>query len=143
MCGIKLATPPVNLADGSAHNVQIEYTTGVPIPSGCELCFSSYLQVTIDGLAVFDSPGVGVDLSTLLQLANPSDQDEPIAPTWVSPARPAAFQEANDILSWNFTSHSGQTITQTNLPPNTVHDLQLRKLPVQGEARMLASIHCR
>jgi uncharacterized repeat protein (TIGR01451 family) len=117
-CEISLATAPVNLADGSAHTVQIEYTTGVPIPPGCEFCFSSYLQVTIDGLAVFENPGVGVDLSTLLQLANPSDQIADSAYVGFTGAT-GFFQEANDILSWNFTSHSGQTITQTNLPPNT------------------------
>ncbi len=117
MCEISRATAPVNLAVGS-HTVQIEYTTGVPIPSGCEFCFSSYLQVTIDGLPVFASPGVGVDLSTLLQLANPSDQVADSAYVGFTGAT-GYFQEANDILSWNFTSHSGQTITQTNLPPNT------------------------
>jgi uncharacterized repeat protein (TIGR01451 family) len=119
LCGIDLATAPVNLADGSAHNVQIEYTTGVPIPEGCESCFSSYLQVTIDGFAVFDGPGVGVDLSTLLQLANPSDQEVGDSAYVGFTGATGSFQEANDILSWNFTSHSGQTITQTNLPPNT------------------------
>jgi uncharacterized repeat protein (TIGR01451 family) len=119
LCGINLATAPVNLADGSAHNVQIEYTTGVPIPPQCQSCSSSYLQVTIDGFAVFESPGVGVDLSTLLQLANPSEQEVAESAYVGFTGATGFFQEANDILSWNFTSHSGQTITQTNLPPNT------------------------
>jgi uncharacterized repeat protein (TIGR01451 family) len=74
--------------------------------------------VTIDGNAAFEGSGVPVDLSTLLQLANPSDQVADSAYVGFTGAT-GAFKEANDILSWTFTSHSGQTITQTNLPPNT------------------------
>lgn len=119
LCELSLATAPVNLADGAPHTVQIEYTTGIPIPDGCEFCFSSYMQVTIDGNAVFEGSGVPVDLSTLLQLANPSDTVADSAYVGFTAAT-GYFQEADDILSWTFTSHSdGQTITQTNLPPNT------------------------
>jgi len=119
LCELGLATAPVNLADGNVHTVQIEYTTGVPIPPTCEFCSSSYMQVTIDGHPVFEANGVPVDLSTELQLSNPSDQVADSAYVGFTGAT-GFFQEANDILSWTFTSHnSGQTITQTNLPPNT------------------------
>jgi uncharacterized repeat protein (TIGR01451 family) len=118
-CEISLATAPVSLADGAPHTVQIEYTTGIPIPPGCEFCSSSVMQVTIDGLAVFEGDGVPVDLSTLLQLANPSDNVADSAYVGLTAAT-GFFQEADDILSWTFTSHSSdQTITKTNLPANT------------------------
>jgi uncharacterized repeat protein (TIGR01451 family) len=118
LCELGLATAPVNMADGNPHTVQIEYTTGVPIPPTCEFCSSSYMQVTIDGHPVFEANGVPVDLSTLLQLANPTDQVADSAYVGFTGAT-GFFQEANDILNWTFTSHSGQTITQTSLPPNT------------------------
>jgi len=117
-CELNLATPLVQMNDGNAHTVRIDYLTNVPPPPNCgEFCPTSFMQVTIDGQAVFESNGVPVDLSSLLTLANPSDQVADSAYVGFTGAT-GAFQEENDILSWTFTPHSGQTITQTNLPPN-------------------------
>ena len=118
LCQVGLATSPVQLADGATHSVRIDYVTNVAPPENCgEFCPTSFMQVTIDGHAVFEANGVPVDLSSLLTLANPSDQVADSAYVGFTGAT-GSFQEENDILSWTFTPHSGQTITQTNLPPN-------------------------
>ena len=118
VCELNLATSPVQLANGSTHTVRIDYVTNVAPPDNCgEFCPTSFMQVTIDGSAVFEGNGVPVDLSTLLNLANPSDQVADSAYVGFTGAT-GFFQEENDILSWTFTPHSGQTITQNNLPPN-------------------------
>ena len=111
-CEIALATAPVNLADGKAHQVRIDYT--LP-PIACELC-SPQLQVTIDGFAVFDG-SVSVNLSTLLNLANPTDQVADSAYVGFTGAT-GSFWENDDILSWTFTPYASQTITQP-APANT------------------------
>jgi len=118
LCELNLATSPVQLANGATHTVRIDYVTNVAPPENCgEFCPTSFMQVTIDGHAVFESNGVPVDLSSLLTLANPSDQVADSAYVGFTGAT-GFFQEENDILSWTFTPHSGQTITQTHLPPN-------------------------
>jgi uncharacterized repeat protein (TIGR01451 family) len=108
------------MADGQPHTVRIDYLTDVPPPEICDgSCPTSFIQVTIGTQAMFEGNGVPVDLSSLLTLASTS-QNGPLDSAYVGfTGATGFFQEANDILSWNFTSHSGQTITQTNLPPNT------------------------
>jgi uncharacterized repeat protein (TIGR01451 family) len=117
-CELNLASAPVPMNDGNAHTVRIDYLTNVPLPPSCgDSCFTSFMQVTIDGHAVFEANGVPVDLSSLLTLANPSDLTADSAYVGFTGAT-GFFKEENDILGWTFTPHSGQTITQTNLPPN-------------------------
>ena len=119
LCQLGRATSPVQLANGATHIVRIDYLTNVPPPDNCgEFCPTSFMQVTIDGQAVFEGNGVAVDLSSLLTLANPSDQVADSAYVGFTGAT-GSFQEENDLLSWTFTPHTGQTITLNNLPPNT------------------------
>ncbi len=118
-CELGLATPPVQMNDGHLHTVQIEYTRApiVAAAAACNPCSSSYLQVTIDGNALFEGNGVAVDL-TQIGLSSPSEGAPPDSAFVGFTGATGASYENNDILSWTFTSHGGQTITQNNLPPN-------------------------
>jgi uncharacterized repeat protein (TIGR01451 family) len=116
-CELGLATTHVHMADGNPHSVRIDYTTNLPTSPGCESCLSSYLQVTIDGHAVFEANGVPVDLTQigLTSLA----QGQPLDSAYVGfTGATGALFENNDILNWTFTPHGGQTITQP-APANT------------------------
>jgi len=115
-CNFAIQTAPVTLADGQPHTVQVEYNPGVIIPLAAVAQASPPpgLQVTIDGVAVFDSP-VQVDLSSLLALASATEDSAFVGFTGAT----GGAVENNDILSWTFTSHGSQTITINNLPANT------------------------
>lgn len=120
-CEIAISPAPVDLSKGP-HTVQIEYTPAIPAPPNCIECSftPAALQVTIDGLAVFDGP-VEVDLTRLLTLAQlpGSSEGAPLDSAYVGfTAATGDFVENNDILSWTFTPHASQTIIQNNLPPN-------------------------
>jgi uncharacterized repeat protein (TIGR01451 family) len=110
-CKLAIATAPVTLADGNPHTVRIDYAPAVD----CVECLP-ILQVTIDGHAVFGD-GVPVDLTSLLNLANPTDTVADSAYVGFTGAT-GVDVENNDILSWTFTPHGSETIIKTNLPPN-------------------------
>lgn len=122
-CNYAIATAPVNLHDGSPHTVIIEYNPPAVIPlavtaQACTTCPPPPgLQVTIDGLQVFESP-VQIDLG-ILNLAS-TGEGSPFDSAYVGfTGATGSFVENNDILSWTFTSHGSQTITKNNLPANT------------------------
>jgi len=104
----------VQLADGNPHTVEIEYTPA----TGCDVdCLTSpTLQVTLDGVPLFDPP-IAVDLTRLLGLANRGDTTADSAYVGFTGAT-GDYVENNDILSWTFTPHTSTTITQ-NISPGT------------------------
>jgi uncharacterized repeat protein (TIGR01451 family) len=114
-CNLAIATAPVTLADGNPHTVQIEYTPAIPAPPTCEISCSptpASLQVTIDTFPVFDG-AVQVDLTTLLSLASTGGELSPADSAYVGfTGATGAFVENNDLLSWTFTPHESQTISQ-------------------------------
>jgi uncharacterized repeat protein (TIGR01451 family) len=116
-CELSLATPNVNMADGQPHTVRIDYLTNVPPLQTCDgPCPTSFIQVTIGTQAMFEGNGVPVNLGSLLTLASTSENG-PLDSAYVGfTAGTGLFFEADDILSWTFTPHTEQTITQTNLP---------------------------
>jgi len=124
-CNFGVATAPITLADGAVHTVIIEYNPPPPVviplavtAQACTTCAPPPgLQVTIDGIAVFESP-VQIDLSGILNLANPTETTADSAFVGFTGAT-GSLMENNDILSWTFTSHGSQTITINNLPANT------------------------
>jgi uncharacterized repeat protein (TIGR01451 family) len=105
-CNLAIATAPVNLADQNPHTVHVEYN---PTPAVCgEIC-TPVMTVSIDGIDVFGA--VSVDIGNTINLANPTDTVADSAFVGFTGAT-GALVENNDILSWIFTSHSSQTITQ-------------------------------
>jgi len=88
------------LSDGNQHTATVDYTPPAP---NCPSCLG-VLNVSLDGVNLF-SEGIQVNLATLLSLDNGT--------AWVGfTGATGAFSENDDILSWTFTSHGGQTITQ-------------------------------
>jgi uncharacterized repeat protein (TIGR01451 family) len=108
--GIASAPAGITLSDGEAHVVRIEYTG---TPAICIECSTPTLQVFIDDLPVFDAP-LQVDLSQYISFLGENEDSAYVGLTGAT----GASYENHDILSWIFTSHGGQTITQTNLPAN-------------------------
>jgi uncharacterized repeat protein (TIGR01451 family) len=119
-CKLAIATAPITLADGAVHTVTIEYNPPAVIPlavtaQACTTCPPPPgLQITIDGNPVFESP-VQMDLSSVLNLANPTDTTADSAYVGFTGGT-GSLVENNDILSWTFTSHGSMTIVQNNLP---------------------------
>jgi uncharacterized repeat protein (TIGR01451 family) len=109
-CKKALATAPIKLADGKAHNVRIDYN------SNCGDCSPS-IQVYIDGMPVFDG-AVFIDIGATINLASLTEGGVLNSAYVGFTAGTGSYFENHDIKSWSFTPQGSNTITMNNLPPN-------------------------
>jgi hypothetical protein len=107
-CKLGINASPIDLADGNPHIVKIEYT-----PSSFACDCSSNIRVTVDNIFVLQ---VNVDLSTFLNLANPSETTADSAYVGFTAAT-GALIENNDILNWTFTPHTSSSVNNITVPP--------------------------